>query len=447
MRKRPNIMVLNSDSLRADHLGCYGYDRATSPHIDAMARESVVCEQMYCPVIPTQPSHTTMFTGQHPLRHGVVAHGGKAKLARSSPFVSELLLEAGYATCTVDTLIRERMWFARGYEHIIDPSIRHVFYANVTQEELNERAIQWISTVPKGPFFMFIHYWDTHYPYTPPQRHRTAFYNGGRPVDPNNHALDEWWSHPIGALARDTWLRTPEGTITDPEFVTGLYDSELFYFDEGIATLNAALERLGIADDTMIIMLSDHGESMTEHRIFYDHYGLYDCTLRVPFIVKWPAGDLKAGWRHPHIRQSIDLAPTILQAAKVRVPTEMDGQSLLKQFRGEEEPAGYEKVVSMEATWQAKYSLRTGRHKFILSREQDLLGNPPRELYDLQADGNEEHNLVEREPELAANMESELEAAIAAKLKASGRTADPVKEEGASMVATWKGHRKASVHA
>src|SRR5262249_11191738 len=127
MSNKPNIILISADSLRANHLGCYGYNLATSPHIDKMASQGVLAEQMYCPVIPTQPSHTTMFTGQSPLRHGVVAHGGKAKLARSAPFLPELLKGEDYVTCAVDTLFRERMWFARGYEYIIDPSINHVF--------------------------------------------------------------------------------------------------------------------------------------------------------------------------------------------------------------------------------------------------------------------------------------------------------------------------------
>lgn len=442
MNARPNIILISADSLRADYLGCYRHPLATSPNIDSMARNSVLCENMFCPVIPTQPSHTTIFTGQHPLTHGVVAHGGKAKLGRSAPFLPEILLQQGYTTCAVDTLFRERMWFSRGYEYIIDPSLHHVFYANVTQEELNDRAIHWIKNIGRTPFFMFIHYWDAHYPYTPPTSYRNMFYNGGRPVDPENHALDEWWSHPIGAMARDTWLRTPEGLITDPHFVTNLYNGEIRYLDDGIGMLNAALEQTGALENTIVVLLADHGESMTEHRIFYDHYGLYDCTLRVPFIFQWPGGNLKAGTRLKPMRQLLDVAPTLLEAAGVPAPAEMDGRSFLDQLRGQNEPAGYERVFSLESTWQAKYCVRTGRYKFILSREQDLLGNPQRELYDLDADPLEQRNLAETDSSNAGEFEAELEEWIAGKLQSVGRTADPVVQEGASMVQTWMGHRR-----
>jgi len=442
MQAKPNIILISADSLRANHLGCYGYSLPTSPHIDAMACHGVLCENVFAPAIPTQPSHTTIFTGLHPLGHGVVAHGGKARLARGTTFLPEILLEEGYTTCAVDTLFRERIWFGRGYEYIIDPSLRHLFYASVTQEELNEAAIHWVRTVPNGkPFFLFIHYWDVHYPYVPPERLRGLFYNGGNPTDPNNHALDQWWDHPVGAMARDTWLRTEKGLVTDPNYVTALYDREIRYLDEGIAALEAALEQMGIADNTFVVLLADHGESMTEHRICYDHYGLYDCTVQVPLIARWPAGKLRARSRLAPMRQLSDVAPTLLDAAGAEIPEGLDGSSLLKQWKGEDEPSGYERVIGLESTWQAKYYLRTKQHKFILARHPDLLGNPDRELYDLEADPEENHNLVSEQPQLAAHLEKELEAWIAERLETAGRTQDPVREEGAVGVDIWLKHR------
>lgn len=444
MDTRPNIILISADSLRADHLGCYGFPQATSPNIDGMAADGFLCENLFCPVIPTQPSHTTMFTGQHPLTHGVVAHGGKAKLARKAPFLPEILLQNGYATCAVDTLFRERQWFARGFEWIIDPCLHHIFYASVNQEELTERATQWIKTVPETqgkPFFCFIHYWDVHYPYTPPEKYRNLFYDGPNPVDPKDHSLDEWWTHPIGAMAKDTWLRTGKGTITKPDYVTNLYDGALRYMDEGITALQDALTQIDQLDNTIIVLMADHGESMTEHRIFYDHYGLYDNVIRIPFVLSWPGGGLAKGSRLPMIRQMHDVAPTLLEAAEIPAPMEMDGQSFLNQMLGQEEFGGYDKLLTLESTWQAKYAIRTNEYKFILAREQDLLGNPPREMYNLKTDPLELDNLVEKEPALAADFEKQLEGWISEMLETAGRTSDPVKDEGASMINIWKGHR------
>lgn len=438
MSKPPNIILLSADSLRADHLGCYGYSKPTSPQIDSLAVGGVLCEQAFVPVLPTQPSHTTIFTGQSPLTHGVVAHGGTAKLSREAPFLPEIFLEEDYATCSIDTLFRERIWFSRGYEYLIDPGVHHVYHGAVTQEELNDRAIKWIKTVPKGPFFMFIHYWDAHYPYDPPSRYREAFYPGGKPADPSNHTHNAWFKdHPLGSMARDTWLRSPDGPITDPAYVTGLYDGEICYLDEGIGNLTGALEQLGLAEDTIIVFLGDHGESMTEHGVFYDHYGLYDCTMRVPLILHWPGGGLQKGMRIPSFMQLSDVAPTLLEAADISIPEEMTGRSFLGHARGEEELTPRKQVLSMESTWQAKYCLRTETHKIIVAREKDLLGNPMRELYDLHADPLELNNLAEADVKLANAMEAELEACVRAGLAAAGKTADPVRAEGAAMAKRW----------
>ncbi len=441
MLGKPNIVLISADSLRADHLSCYGYPLSTSPTIDAMACQGVLCENVFAPVIPTQPSHTTIFTGQHPLTHGVVAHGGKANLARDTPVLAELLLEDGYTTCAVDTLFRERTWFGRGFEHVIDPSPHHFFNASVTQEELTGRAIRWLKSMAEAPFFLFIHYWDVHYPYIPPERMRGLFYEGGSPVDPANRALDEWWEHPIGAMARETWLRTEQGLITSPDYVRALYDRSIRYLDEGIAALQDALERMGMADNTLTMLVADHGESMTEHRIYFDHYGLYDATLRVPLIARWPAGELKTGTRLTPFRQLSDVTPTLLEAAGALPPGGMDGASFLGQLRGLEEPAGYARVLSLESTWQAKYCLRTARYKYITAREPDLLGNPDRELYDLEADPREVHNIAAGEPRLAAQLDAELERWIAERLESNGRSRDPVREEGAVGVSIWQGHQ------
>ena len=143
-----------------------------------------------------------------------------------------------------------------------------------------------------------------------------------------------------------------------------------------------ALEDLGLADDTLFVLLADHGESMTEHQIFFDHYGLYDCVLRVPLLMRWP-GRIPGGTRVPGMFQISDIAPTLLDAAGIPVPTEMDGESFWPLLTGEQKTGGRDEIVSVESTWQAKWSLRTEDAKFILSREADLLGNPLRELYDL----------------------------------------------------------------
>jgi arylsulfatase A-like enzyme len=431
MSKKPNILLVAVDTLRADHLGCYGYRHPTSPRIDALASEGTLGERLFCPGIPTHPSFTTLYTGQHPIRHGIVSHGGKAQLPRETPTLPEVLLQAGYTTCAVDNLWRARSWFGRGYEFYVDPSIRRGLLLNVTCEEMNSRAVPWLRSHRDEPFFLFIHYWDPHYPLDPPAKYRDLFYRGD-PFDKSNRSLEKWWDHPMGQMARDTWLRRPQGRITDADYVVAMYDQEIRYLDDGVAALLGTLDELKLAEDTLVVLLADHGTSLTEQGIFFEHHGLYDCTIHVPLIFRWP-GHVPRGGRLPSMLQMSDVAPTILEAAGVPVPEEMEGVSAWKQVSGQQAGGGHDQVVSVECTWQAKWSLRTERHKLIVSRDAGVRGGPPRELYDLLADPREERNLYEALPDVARPLEEELESWIARRLRELGRKEDPLREQGISL--------------
>jgi arylsulfatase A-like enzyme len=244
--------------------------------------------------------------------------------------------------------------------------------------------------------------------------------------------MEQWWQTPMGALARDTWARRPEGAVTDAAYLEALYDQEIRHLDDGVDALLGTLDELGLADDTLVLLTADHGESVTEHSIYFLHCGLYECVVRVPFIARWEGG-IPAGRRLPQLLQHHDLAPTILEAVGARLPSEMDGQSFWPVLTGMSAAWERDFAVSCESTWQAKWALRTARHKFILARAPDMWGTPNRELYDLETDPREEHNLVEREPALAAALEQTLEAWIVERLAVAGRDQDPLIEEGVSL--------------
>jgi len=433
-RERPNVILVVVDALRADHLSAYGYPRATSPNLDALALSGVLCESMYCAAIPTQPAFTTLHTGQEPITHGILAHGGRAELARKTPMLAEVFLSAGYTTCAIDNLMRERPWFGRGFEYVIDPSLRRILHLGVTCEELNARAVPWLRAHAAEPFLLFIHYWDTHTPYTPPDRDRNFFASDGDPTDPSNRSLEEWWRHPMGVLARDTWLQTPAGRITDAEYLVSLYDAEIHHVDRGIAELLATVDELGLSDRTLVAVTGDHGESMTEHGVFFEHHGLYETTVHVPFIARW-RGHLPPGRRLSQHFQHHDVAPTLLEAAGLRPPPAMEGRSRWRTLTGEASGPGREAMVMVESTCQAKWALRAGRHKLILARAPDFYGTPPRELYDLEADPAETANLAAREPALADALEAQLEEWIARRLREQGLREDPLREHGISLKA------------
>lgn len=425
-----NIILIAVDTLRADHLGCYGYSRNTSPHLDAFAKESVLFEQHISPCIPTHPAFTTLFTGQHAVTHGVVAHGGRNPIPRNAPWLPQLLGKSGTTTCAVDNLSQWTLDFHRGFEFYIDPTQRRSLSINADNREINRRVLPWLEQHHREQFFLFIHYWDPHTPYMPPRAHRRLFYDGD-PCDPANTTLRGLDRHPLGKTWRETWFnRLGPGEITDAHYIEALYDAEIRYCDEGIGALLKTVDRLGRRDDTLVVLLGDHGEMMFRHGIFFDHHGLYDGNLRVPLIVRHPefaARRVKAMTCH------MDVAPTLLALSGLSAPEEMDGVSLVPWMRGERGDAVREFLVCGECTWQMKWALRTPERKFILARRGDAYGTPTRELYDLAEDPNEMRNLAGERPVEAAELETRLEAWLAGEFARNGRQNDPMLEHGLTL--------------
>jgi len=309
--------------------------------------------------------------------------------------------------------------------------VRRGLLLDVSCEEINGRAIPWLRANSEEPFFLFLHYWDPHYPLHPPARYRELFYRGD-PFDPANRSLEQWWQHPLGAMAKDTWLRRPQGLITDADYVVAMYDQEIRYLDDAVGALLGTLDELKMAERTLVVLLADHGTSLTEQGIFFEHHGLYDCTIHVPLVFRWP-GRVPRGRRLPALLHMSDVAPTILEAAGIEVPGEMEGRSAWKMVTGRPAEGGHDQVVSVECTWQAKWSLRTDRYKLILSRDGGLRGGPPRELYDLVADPGEERDIAAARPDVAGRLEDQLEGWIARRLQELGRPADPLREQGISL--------------
>ncbi len=436
-----NILLINIDTLRADHLHCYGYPKPTSPAIDHLASEGALFKRCFAPGIPTTPAHTTLYTGLHPIQHNIVSHGGSAELDHKCLVLPQLLQEAGLTTCAVDNLYDIKPWLARGYEFYINPSFHHRMRLLISCEEVNRRAIPWIKQHANETFFLFVHYWEPHTPYLPPMRYRN-FYNGGDPFNPSNHGLEPMKRQPFWKMWEDTWFRKL-GPVTDPEFIASLYDGEIRHVDDGIAELMEALDQAGIAEETLVILLSDHGEMMYRHDIFFDHHGLYEDNVHVPLMMRWP-GHIKPGLRVTVGAQHLDILPTLLnrisEEARERVNRRLtyplDGIDLWP-YLSDGGAAEWRDVVLCENTWQSKWGLRTESQKLILSREPDHHGMPMRELYDLKADPGEEHNLVEEQPERAAMLEARLEGWIASELKRGGKTADPLVTQPITLGQRW----------
>ena len=224
--------------------------------------------------------------------------------------------------------------------------------------------------------------------------------------------------------------------MTDAEYVASLYDAEIRHVDDGIAQILATLDETGLAENTLVVITGDHGESMYQHDIYFDHHGLYDDVIHVPLIMRLP-GSVTAGNSIFPMVQHLDVMPTLLEAAGAHPPEGMDGSSLWPLATGRAEDSNCHRVICCENTWQSKWAMRTDTHKFILSRQPDRHNMPPRELYDLVSDPEETCNLAQTHPELAGEMETELESWIALGLARTGRTEDPLRAQPITLGRRW----------
>jgi arylsulfatase len=409
-----NVVYMVIDTLRADHLGCYGYKQDTSPHIDKLASHGVLFEYAYPSDVPTQPSYTAMFTGLRGIHTGVVSHSYFESLEEDVPVFPELLALNGVTTASVSTLYTMRRWFARGFHYNMDPAAgNHRKLQQVDAEEINAYAIPWIEDHKDEPFFIFLHYWDPHGLYKPPKKYKDLFYDGD-PYDPDNHSLDYLKAHPVWSFTKNQIDAISEN-ITDLDYVVSQYDGEVRYVDDQVQVILDTLEENGLTDDTLVLLTSDHGESMGEHNFYFDHFEVYDTTIRVPLIMKHPKL-LPRGKRVPDLIQStICIAPTILHQYGIEPLANMKGKDLVKIAKGEEE--GYIEIISNQGLWTAKRAIRTREWKLIKTTHKAFWDTPSRELYRIDEDPDETVNLAESHPEIVDKLELRLARFLEAELE------------------------------
>jgi arylsulfatase A-like enzyme len=418
-----NIVLIALDTQRADHLGCYGYEKNTSPFLDSVAARGVVFERCYAPNIPTHPSFTTMLTGKEAITHDIVNIGGGVPIKPGVRLFQEILQEHGWRTAAVDTMGRH---FKRGFDEYVSPEWDRSDPLTLRRaEHITEAAVPIIEKLKGGeqPFFLFLHYWDPHTPYLPPADFRTMFYPLGRdPYDPNNHSMAPAWNDEMFQWYFHDWMPG----VTDSTYVNALYDAETAYMDWQLRRVFAALEP--IQEETLVVITADHGEILDEQLGFYDHHGLYEGNVHVPLILFRP-GTLPAGKRVSGFVQNVDFLPTFFEMTGLPDTENTEGRSLLPCIRGERD-GNYDEVFLSEATWEVKRGVRNARWKFIQSFEPDPHGRPMQELFDLKADPTEQNNLAEQRPHMVRKLKRHLDAWVAKRLEETGRTVDPIAEQG-----------------
>lgn len=418
------IIMISLDTLRADRLGCYGYSKPTSPYLDQIAAEGVLMERAYASDIPTEVAHSAIFTGNIGLTTGIVSHGSELTyLPKSAEWLPAKLKSAGFTTAAVDNLYNLKEWFARGYSYYLNSSGKKRW---IDGRKVNDLALPWIREHKDEDFFLFLHYWDAHTPYLPPENYIKPFYGEDRnPYDPANTSMDKAYAHSAYPFFKHHHYNLL-GSVTDADYMDALYDAEIRYLDDRIRELDEHLTSLGLKEDTLLILFGDHGESLTEHDIYWDHCGLYEQTVHVPLIMRWP-GQIPEAVRVPGFVQHTDLMPTVLEAVAEAAPAAIDpsvlitagvvdGQSLWPAIRGAV-PGTLDEVYLSECAWQAARAIRTERYKLIRYYDPGPFQRPARELYDLQQDPEERVNLAEELPQVAAELEARLTAFVTRKLQ------------------------------
>jgi len=411
-----NVLFFGIDSLRADHMSCYGYPRLTTPHIDRLASQGVLFERNFCPHVPTTSGYGTMLTGMDAFSTTMVALRHQGGMPEKVKSLADILAAKGYATTCVGFRGNPA---ARGFENYIDfegwgdwehrPSLK--------ADNLNAVTIPELDRLAKGkkPFFLFLRHMDPHSPYLPPAPFERMFYSGNE-FDPANTSLKPVMDFKPFRDYFGCWF--PPG-CTDAEYIIAQYDGEVAYMDASIQRLLTRLEELGLAENTLVVLNSDHGETLYDHECWFDHHGMYDCTLHVPLILRLP-GKLPTGKRVPGITLHQDLVPTLTELLGIDAGLKFDGRSQLPLMRGEVS-TNYTGFYITECTWMRKHGWRTAEWKLMHALEPDFHFKPEVELYNLLEDPGEHHNLAKKEPKIVEALEAKMHAWISKREKETRR--------------------------
>jgi arylsulfatase A-like enzyme len=386
--RMPNVVLVSIDTLRADHLGCYGHENPTSPRIDALAASGTRFARAWSTSSWTLPSHVSMLSGRSLLGHGVL---GESTIPAGVPMLAEVLRGAGYRTAGFVSApyLSSQFGFARGFDLYDDFSVpftperesREQAQTTVSSPLLYPQVERWLRETARAPFFLFVHFFDVHYDYVPPPPYDTMF-------DP------DYQGTMTGENFHENPRIRPGMPARDLEHLLALYDGEIRYVDGYIGRTLDLLAELGLADDTLVVLTADHGEEFLEHGDKGHHRTLYEEVVHVPLIVAWP-GRLPAGRVIDDPVSIVDVVPTVLELAGLGAPAGVEGMSLVAQMRGG--PAPDREIVAelyRKATLNMQVAVRRGDAKLIQS-----LNFPQREFYDLASDpGEQRSRLGDGEP-------------------------------------------------
>ncbi len=376
-----NVLLVTLDTARADRLGCYGYKAIATPTLDRLAAEGVLFSRATAVTPITAPSHASILTGLYPRRHGVRSNGFY-QLDDEHVTLAEVLHASGYQTGAILAafVLDSRFGMDQGFEYYDDElgsadTADPLLYAERQAAQVTDAALAWLDQRSQKPFLLWAHYFDPHAAYTPPSPYR-----------------EHYASNP--------------------------YDGEIAYVDAELGRLLAGLERLGCRDNTIVVVIGDHGESLHQHDEATHGYLLYEETMRVPFILQ--CGDRLGGGSERSERVSqVDLVPTVLALLGIDAPAGIDGVDLARPNSEARVCYGETYHGKMEYGWAALFSIYDDDLKYV--------HGPHPELYDLERDPQELTSLYEQQPDRAAELHERLAAWFDTEL-GSGAVPSPSKQ-------------------
>jgi arylsulfatase A-like enzyme/Tfp pilus assembly protein PilF len=367
----PNVVLITIDTLRADHVGCYGYKQIKTPNIDSLAADGTRFDHAFAVVPVTLPSHSTMLTGTYPMLSGM--HDFSAnKLSPQLPTLAAVLKQAGYATGAVigSAVLDSRFGLNQGFDFYYD----HFDFSRLEESNLDEMerpgnvvadlALDWLGKNSQKKFFLWMHLYDPHYPYRPPEPYSR-------------------------------------------EYAANLYDGEIAFADEQVGRLVRFLKDKGLYQNTLIVLTGDHGESLGEHGEKTHGFFIYNATMHVPLIIRLPENT--AARTVSDLVSLVDLMPTVLAALGLEIPSQVQGRSLLPELRGGDagrtrDLYGETFLPRLHFNWSELRATENAKYHFIDA--------PRPELYDLAKDPGEVHNLFPEKKAVAEEMRSKLTALI-----------------------------------
>jgi arylsulfatase A-like enzyme/Flp pilus assembly protein TadD len=362
-----NVVLITIDTLRADHVGCYGYKQVKTPTIDSLAAEGARFERAFAVVPVTLPSHSTMLTGTYPMLSGMHDFSGN-KLSPQQPTLASILRQAGYVTGAVvgSAVLDSRFGLNQGFDFYYD----HFDFSRLDEANLDEMerpgnivadvALDWLGKNAQKKFFLWMHLYDPHYPYRPPEPY-----------------------------AR--------------EYADHLYDGEIAFADEQVGRLVRYLKDKGLYRSTLIVLSGDHGESLGEHGEKTHGFYIYNATMRVPLIIRLPESTPARTVADPV--SLVDLMPTVLAALGMEIPSQVQGKSLLQAIREDKADRnrnlyGETYLPRLHFNWSELRGTENAKYHFIDA--------PHPELYDLTRDPGETHNLFAEKKAVAEEMRAKL---------------------------------------